>query len=92
MNPCPSEGTYCDLSLNYETCIVHSTEAHCSHRVRAYSQEKTCGTCKAGSYDFTLDSYLCQHSLGYHPKGYECDCKALYRARRGQRSGGNADK
>ena len=77
-NPCPSEDTYCDLHLSYDTCLFHSTEAHCSHRIRM-QEKKVCGTCKAASYDFTLDSYLCQHSLGYHPKEYECDCEALYR-------------
>lgn len=34
MNPCPSEGTYCDLNLSHETCMYHSTGAHCTHRRR----------------------------------------------------------
>lgn len=34
MNLCPSEGTYCDLSHSYETCLFHSTEARCIHRHR----------------------------------------------------------
>lgn len=32
MNLCPRRETYCDLSHSYETCLFHSTEAHCVHR------------------------------------------------------------
>jgi len=40
MNLCPSEGTYCNLSHNHETCLYHSTEARCPHRLRAYFKRR----------------------------------------------------